>query len=91
MYYVAALGTPALGIAALRSATAATSTMSVFVLRFLCRILPLFTLNPLSLFKNFLAHFIVYTYHFSVTVFNGYSFGPMQCALTETASPNNGI
>ena len=90
MYYVADLGASTLGIAALRSAptTAATTALSVFVPRFLFRILPLCTLNPLSLFKNFLAYFIVYIYHCSVTVFNGYSFGPMQYAPTETASPN---
>jgi hypothetical protein len=47
MYYVAALGLTTLGIAALRTAATATATaaMSVFVPRFLFRILPLFTLN----------------------------------------------
>ena len=68
--------------------SATTTTMLVFVPCFLFRILPLCTLNPLSLFKNFLVHFMVYTYYCSVTVFNSYSFGSMQCAPTETASPN---
>ena len=64
MYYVAALGAIALGIAALRTASTSptTTAMSVFVPRFLFRILPLFTLNPLSLFKNFFEILIVYMY-----------------------------
>ena len=60
IYYVAALGTPPLRIAALRPATtsaAASASLLGFVLRFLFRILPLFTLNPLSLFKNFFDYF----------------------------------
>ena len=68
MYYVAALGASSLGVAALRAATttSATTTTLASVLRFLCRILPLFTLNHLSLFKNFLVHFIVNIYHILV-------------------------
>ena len=91
MCFEAALGTMSPGIAAPHTATTTTSsltTMLVFVSRFLFRILPLCTLNPLSLLKNFLAYFMVYVYYCSVTVFNRYSFNPMQCAPTETASPN---
>jgi hypothetical protein len=64
MYYVAALGSASLGLAALRPAATSTTAaaMSVFVPCFLFRILPLFTLNLLSLFKNFFEILIVYMY-----------------------------